>query len=82
MLKITTISLVVKKISLSLYGTKRETMKATLNFQTNEQAILFASAWSRATTSGHILGDTEVTVYNVNDEGKAFIEGYIARLNN
>jgi len=57
-------------------------MKATLNFQTNEQAILFASAWSRATANGHTLGDTEVTVYNVDCEGKAFIEGYIAKLNN
>jgi len=57
-------------------------MKATLTFQTNEQAILFGLAWSRATSNGHTLGDTDITVYNVDDKGKAFIENYISKLNN
>jgi len=57
-------------------------MKATLKFQTNKEAILFAMAWSRATSSGHTLGDTDITVYNVDDKGKKFIEDYISKLNN
>ncbi len=57
-------------------------MKATLKFQTNKQATLFAMAWSRATSNGHTLGDTDITVYNVDDKGKKFIEDYIYKLNN
>lgn len=56
-------------------------MKATLKFQNNQQATEFAMAWSRATSGGHTLGDTDVTVYNIDDSGKAFIESYVARLN-
>lgn len=56
-------------------------MKATLKFQNNKQATEFAMAWSRATTGGHTLGDTDVTVYNVDKIGKEFIENYIAKLN-
>jgi len=57
-------------------------MKATLKFQTSEQAKTFATAWSRATSNGHILGDTEITVYNVDENAKAFIENYVSKLNN
>ena len=56
-------------------------MKATLKFQNNKQAAEFAMAWSRATTGGHTLGDTDVTVYNVDEAGKKFIENYISKLN-
>ena len=56
-------------------------MKATLKFQNNKQATEFAMAWSRATTGGHTLGDTDVTVYNVDETGKQFIENYISKLN-
>ncbi len=56
-------------------------MKATLKFQTSEQAQTFAIAWSRATSNGHILGSTDVTVYNVDEDAKAFIENYIYNLN-
>lgn len=56
-------------------------MKATLKFQTSEQAQTFATAWSRATSNGHIVGNTDVTVYNVNEDAKSFIENYISKLN-
>jgi|SaaInl59LU_5_DNA_1037362.scaffolds.fasta_scaffold01639_6 hypothetical protein len=57
-------------------------MNATLKFQTNKQATEFAMAWSRATSNGHTLGDTDITVYNVDNKGKQFIENYISKLNN
>ena len=56
-------------------------MKATINFQTNEQATLFSLAWGRATAGGHTLGNTEVTIYNVDEKGKKFINNYILKLN-
>ena len=57
-------------------------MKATLKFQTSKQAQNFALAWSRFTLGGHTLGDTEITVYNIDDKGKEFIKNYVAKLNN
>jgi hypothetical protein len=56
-------------------------MKATLRFQNNKQATEFSMAWSRFTSGGHTLGDTEVTVYNVDESGKKFINNYITKLN-
>lgn len=56
-------------------------MKATLNFQNNKQAVEFSLAWSRATTGGHTLKDTYVTVYNIDAKGKAFIDAYVNNLN-
>jgi len=56
-------------------------MKATLNFQNNKQAVEFSLAWSRATSGGHTLGDTDVTVYNIDEKGKAFIDSYVNNLN-
>ena len=56
-------------------------MKATINFQNNKQATEFAIAWSRHTSGGHTLGDTDITVYNVDEAGKNFINNYIAKLN-
>ena len=64
-----------------MYQQNETIMKATLKFQNNQQATEFAMAWSRATSGGHTLGDTDVTVYNIDDNGKAFIESYVARLN-
>ena len=57
-------------------------MKATLTFQTSEQATLFGIAWSRARSNGHTITGAEITVYNVDDKGKEFIENYISKLNN
>ena len=56
-------------------------MKATINFQNNKQATEFAMAWSRHTSGGHTLGDTDITVYNVDEAGKRFIDNYITKLN-
>jgi len=57
-------------------------MKATLKFQTNEQANNFALAYSRNTLDGHIVTDKEVAVFNIDEEKKEFIDSYIKSLNN
>ena len=57
-------------------------MKATITFKTNQQAQEFALSYSRKTLGGHIVGDTTVTVYNVDEDAKAFIDSYINKLNN
>ena len=56
-------------------------MKATLKFQTNEQANDFALAYSRKTLGGHIVGDKEVTVFNIDKDKKKFIDSYVNSLN-
>jgi len=71
---------IVKKVYLCIKQ-NRYIMKATLKFQTSEQAKTFASSWSRATSGGHTLGDTDVTVYNIDEQGKRFIETYVSKLN-
>jgi len=68
-----------------LYQTNQlniKVMKATINFNTNEQAQDFALNYSRATLGGTTIADTKVSVYNVDADAKAFIDGYINRLNN
>ena len=57
-------------------------MKATLKFQTNEQAEKFALAFSRRTLGGHILGNKKVTVFNIGKDEKLFIDNYVNNLNN
>lgn len=57
-------------------------MKATIKFNTNEQAQDFALQYSRATLGGTTIADTKVSVYNVDADAKTFIDGYINRLNN
>ena len=56
-------------------------MTATINFNTNEQAQEFALQYSRATLGGTTIADSKVSVYNIDQEAKAFIDGYINRLN-
>tara|TARA_R100001163_G_C4949220_1_gene117720 strand:+ start:43 stop:216 length:174 start_codon:yes stop_codon:yes gene_type:complete len=56
-------------------------MKATLTFQNNKQANDFALAYSRKTLKGHVVGNNTVTVYNVNEETKIFIDEYVKNLN-
>lgn len=62
--------------------TKTNIMKATLNFQTIEQAEKFALAFSRKTLGGHIVSNTKVTVFNIGKDEKIFIDNYINKLNN
>lgn len=58
-------------------------MKATLTFKNPTQAREFTKAWGRETLTGNITGSSkpdgtvDVTVYDVNDERKAFIDNYI-----
>jgi hypothetical protein len=54
---------------------------ATLKFPTRDDAERFASAWSRFTKDGHTVGagttDVTVTVTNVDDSRKEWIEKYV-----
>ncbi len=60
-------------------------MKATITFPTRLQAENFATKWTRFTKEGNILGsgieNVKVTVFNVDENGKNFIENYINNLN-
>lgn len=74
------------KKELSLYQQNETIMKATLKFSDYNKANDFAVAYKFATLSSPVVGDeangiTEVTVYNVDDKAKEFINNYIAKLN-
>lgn len=55
--------------------------KATLTFETRIAAYEFAESWSRFSLKGHSIGsgtkNVTVTLYDVDDEGKDFIDWYI-----
>ena len=63
-------------------------MKATLTFQDRASANDFASKWSYKTLTGHTIsadkkdGSVAVTVDNVDEDRKAFIDSYIYNMNN
>ena len=61
-------------------------MKATLTFPKRSQAETFATAWSRYSKTGHIVGsgieNVVVTVFDVTDEQKVWIDNYVSTLNN
>ena len=58
---------------------------ATLTFQDREQAKKFASDWAFYSKTGYVLGagteNVNVTVYDVTDEHKEWIDNYVAKLN-
>ena len=60
-------------------------MNATLTFPTKELAENFAKEWSRHTLNGHTIsgGDTDVkvSIYNITDEHKKWIDNYVLNLN-
>lgn len=60
-------------------------MKATLTFPERWQAEAFAKNWSRQTLTGHTIGagtvNVQVTVDNVTEESKKWIDEYVAKLN-
>jgi hypothetical protein len=60
-------------------------MEATITFLTRLQAETFATKWTKHTKEGTIVGsgfkNVDVTVFNVNIEGKTFIDNYIKSLN-
>ena len=62
----------------------KTSMKATLTFTTRENAEAFARAWGRSTKTGHVIGagmeNVKVTIYDVTDENKKFIDEYIKTL--
>ena len=61
-------------------------MKATLTFSGIEIAKEFASKWACKTLTGHDMssvrknGSVDVTVYELDDSKKAFIEEFIANI--
>jgi len=63
-------------------------MKATLRFKNYTQANDFAIAYKFHTLSSPVVseedaeGNTSVTVYNVDEDSKNFINNYITKLNN
>jgi hypothetical protein len=66
--------------------TEQRKMKATLTFQSVETAKDFASKWACKTLSGHDMsavksdGSVDVTVYDITEEKKEFIELYISEV--
>jgi hypothetical protein len=62
-------------------------MKATLKFSNYTQANDFAVAYKFHTLSSPIVsnegpeGVTSVTIYNINEKSKSFINNYITKLN-
>lgn len=57
------------------------TEKATLIFETYDQAKKFSIAWGRETLDGCVHGNKEVIVYNIDKKRKKFITNYIDKLN-
>lgn len=60
-------------------------MKATLKFPLRIQAEKFAKNYARYSKKGHLVGsglvNVEVTVFDVTDQDKDWIDGYISGLN-
>ena len=62
-------------------------MKATLKFSNYTQADDFAIAYKFHTLSSPIVseegleGVTSVTIYNIDEDSKSFIDNYITKLN-
>lgn len=62
-------------------------LKATLNFPDQQSAKAFTSAWACHTLTGHDMsavkndGSVSVTVYNVDNDRKYWIDNYIADIN-
>lgn len=60
---------------------------STLNFKEYNTAKLFTSEWSAATKRGHTLsaknvcGGAVVTLHNVTDSERDFIDGYMKKAN-
>lgn len=54
---------------------------ATLNFPNRQLAIVFATAWGRYSARGHDMGagkeNVKVTIYEVTDEDRKWIENWI-----
>lgn len=60
-------------------------MQATLTFKNRPEAENFAKNWSRYTKTGHTIGagieNVKVTIYNIDDDKKNWIDSYVNKLN-
>ena len=59
--------------------------KATLTFDTRNNAEIFAKAWSRKSLMGHTIGagtqNVKVSIYNITDDLKKWVDDYVAKMN-
>lgn len=55
--------------------------ECTINFQNRDQANKFKTAWAFKSKMGHIIKGSSVTVWNVTDELKVWIDAYVLQLN-
>ena len=60
-------------------------MKATLTFTNRNQAENFTIAWGRFSKTGHHIGggfkNVKVTVFDIDNESKKFVDDYVLELN-
>ena len=60
-------------------------MTATLTFFLRSDAEEFASSWSKLTLRGHTIGsgteNVKVTVFDVTDQEKSWIDNYVEFMN-
>ena len=60
-------------------------MNANITFPKLSQAEDFAKAWSRHTLTGHTIGsgteNVKVTLHDVTDEQREWIDDYISKVN-
>ena len=54
-----------------------------VSFEKRSEAERFAISWGRYSLSGHIVGageeDVEVTIFNVTEQQKKWVENYISK---
>ena len=55
--------------------------QATLTFQNKQAAQEFATRWAFKSLMGYVISKTTVTVYNVTDDLKNWIDAYVAKMN-
>jgi hypothetical protein len=60
-------------------------MTAILKFPKRSQAEEFARDWSRYSKKGHTIGagleNVEVSIYGFEEDGKKWIDNYVAEMN-
>ena len=60
---------------------EKNMLEATINFQNRDQANDFATAWAFKSKMGHTISGSSVSVYNVTEELKAWIDSYVTQIN-
>tara|TARA_R110000851_G_scaffold150518_2_gene291321 strand:- start:1359 stop:1538 length:180 start_codon:yes stop_codon:yes gene_type:complete len=55
--------------------------EATINFQNRDQAQEFATRWAFKSLTGYSISKSTVKIYNITDDLKLWIDGYVQKLN-